>query len=61
MKHNKKLIVPPSKPRNPLVAVAKLRSNAGAHHASRKTERQQARRALHQVLKNPADSAGFFV
>ena len=59
MKKNKKLVIPVSIPRNPFVAAAKLRSNAGIHRASRKTERQRAARELNQALKNPADSAGF--
>ena len=36
MKKNKKLVIPVSIPRNPFVAAAKLRSNAGSHRTSRK-------------------------
>lgn len=38
------------KPRNPLVAQA-LFKKAGAHHASRKTDRQQGKKALRQAFE----------
>jgi hypothetical protein len=40
----------PRRPRNPLVALAHRR-RAGAHGGSRKTDRQQGRRALHRALE----------
>ncbi|MFO0272872.1 MAG: hypothetical protein ACK53M_02080, partial [Betaproteobacteria bacterium] len=40
----------PRRPRNPLVALAHRR-RAGAHGGSRKTDRQQGRRALRRALE----------
>lgn len=59
----KKLIIPPSTPRNPLVTAAKLR-RAGSHRSSQKAERQQASQALRKQLPkiNPSsDDEGFCI
>ena len=63
MSKPKKLIVPASAPRNPLVAAAKMR-RAGSHRPSQKSERQQQARALRQQLKkikSPVDDDGAFL
>lgn len=44
------LIIPASRPRNPFVAAA-MRRKAGAHRASRATERQRAQRELRRELR----------
>ena len=63
MSKPKKLIVPSSVPRNPFVAVAKLR-RAGSHRPSQKAKRQQQARELNQQLKkikSPVDDDGAFL
>ena len=55
-----KLIVPASKPRNPLVAAARFRQ-AGAHGTTRRTERREGRQALKRELASlvlPRDVRG---
>lgn len=44
-----KLVMPTSKPRNPLVAPA-LQRKAGAHLTSKAKEREKARRAIRRSL-----------
>ena len=47
-----KLIVPTSKPRNPLVAAARFRQ-AGQHGADEGAERREGRQALKRELATP--------
>ncbi len=52
-----KLILPATKPRNPLVAPS-LQRKAGPHRARKQPSRQQAARALQRALSGTVASAG---
>lgn len=48
-----KLVITAPKPRNPMVASARLR-RAGSHRTSTKAQRQTGRQALNQALNEAA-------
>jgi hypothetical protein len=48
-----KFVIPTAKPRNPLVAAARLRQ-AGSHRSHAKADRQSGRQALREALAEAA-------